>query len=53
MLQGKKTFIFGGLAIISVLLNIFDLVDYETMMALLGIFLAGEGMAIRDAIKKK
>ncbi len=53
MLQGKKTYIMGALAIISVLLSAFDYIDYETLLALLGIFLGAEGMALRDAIKKK
>jgi len=51
-LKGKKTYIFGVLAIVAVILNVFELVDYETLIALLGIFLSGEGMALRAALKK-
>ncbi len=51
MLSGKKTYIMGVLAIVSVGLQIFDVIDYETMITLLGIFLAGEGMALRNSIK--
>ncbi len=50
-LEGKKTYIFGVLAIISVGLRAMDLIDQETLIYLLGIFLAGEGMSIRSAIK--
>ncbi len=52
MLQGKKTFIFGGLAILSVVLRLFNLIDSETMAYLLSIFIPAEGMALRDSIKK-
>jgi hypothetical protein len=52
MLNGYKTYIMGTLAIISVLLKVFELIDEQTLFTLLGIFLAGEGMAIRNAIKK-
>ncbi len=52
MLQGKKTYIFGVLAIVSVVLRFFDLIDTETMKSLLYIFIPAEGMALRSAITK-
>ena len=52
ILDGKKTYIFGGLAIISVLLRAFGLIDDETLLKLLGIFMSGEIMSVRSAIKK-
>ncbi len=50
-MKGYKTYIMGTLAIVSVLLKAFELIDHDTLIYLLGIFLAGEGMALRDAIK--
>ena len=52
MLNNYKTYIFGILAIVSVLLKIFEIIDEETMMLLLGTFLAGEGVGLRHAISK-
>ncbi len=51
-LEGKKTYIFGVLAMISVGLRIFNLIDDETLIKLLGVFLSGEIMSVRSAIKK-
>ncbi len=52
MLEGKKTYIFGALAMLSILLKVFDYIDTETMMLLLGTFLAGEGLGLRHAVEK-
>ncbi len=52
MLQGYKTYIFGGLALMSVLLRIFELIDAETMTNLLYIFVPAQGMSLRSAITK-
>jgi hypothetical protein len=52
MLNGKKTYIFGALAICSVFLRVFDLIDHETMIALLGIFLASGEISLRHAIAR-
>ena len=49
-LTGKKTYIFGALAVISVILKWGGLIDEVTLLSLLGIFLAGEGIGLRSAI---
>ncbi len=51
MLNGYKTYIFGALALVSVLLKAFSLIDEETLLKLLGIFLSAEIMSVRSAIK--
>jgi hypothetical protein len=53
MLQGYKTYIFGGLSIISVILKLVGLIDNVTLLALLGIFMPAEGMALRSAVGNK
>jgi hypothetical protein len=52
MINGYKTYIMAGLALASVLLKVFNLIDMETLLVLLGIFLAGEGAGLRHAIAK-
>ncbi len=51
-INGSKTYLMGALAVVSVLLKVFEVIDYETMLVLLGVFFAGEGVALRHAIKK-
>jgi hypothetical protein len=53
MLKGYKTYIFGALAVISVILKWGGLIDDPTLLTLLGIFLAGEGVSLRSAIANK
>lgn len=53
MLNGYKTYIFGALAIVSVILKWGGLIDEVTLLALLGIFLSSEGMSLRSAIANK
>lgn len=52
MFNDKKTYIFGALAVVVVLLRVFELIDQETLIQLLGLFLAGGGVSLRHAIAK-
>jgi len=52
VLPGLKTYIFGGLVILSAILFVLKIIDYQTFLTLISIFGGAEGMALRKAIKK-
>lgn len=51
-LDGYKTYLSGALIVLFTILYVFGLIENETFIKLLGIFLPLEGMALRHAIKK-
>ena len=53
MLVGYKTYIMAIMAVISVVIGFLGWIDFETVVKLIAIFLAGEGAALRSAIKKQ
>jgi len=52
VLDGYKTYISGSLIVLFSCLYAFQLIDTNTFIGLLGVFLPLEGMALRHAIKK-
>jgi len=51
-IDGYKTYIAGSLIVLFSVLYAFGLIDGETFLGLLGVFLPLQGMALRHAIKK-
>ena len=52
MLEGKKTYGFAGLSMVSTVIFILGWIDQPTLIALLGIFGPGAIISERIAIKK-
>ena len=51
-LDGYKTYITGALIVVFAILYALGLIEGETFLKLLGVFLPLQGMALRHAIKK-
>ncbi len=52
MLAGYKTYIMAVMALVSVVMGFLGWIDFETLVKLVTIFIAGEGAALRSALKK-